>query len=102
MYGKGGRGGEGREREGEGKRGKWREGKCYENVMFNILFILCIEHVIIYLHKSTLPEVEGFFFSVVSFFHLLELEQKQSVVDKLCTEIMAGATTESGQLKLRM
>ena len=67
-----------------------------------LLRIVDVSHVIFEDAKLPQNEVEGFFFSVVSFFHLLELEQKQSVVDKLCTEIMAGATTESGQLKLRI
>eukprot|EP00731_Ephydatia_muelleri_P006505 Em0003g753a len=67
-----------------------------------LLRIVDVSHVIFEDAKLPQNEVEGFFFSVVSFFHLLELEQKQPVVDKMCTKVMAGATTENGPFKLRI
>ncbi len=48
------------------------------------------------------PEVEGFFYSIVSLFHIVPPDRGQEFIDLMCQKVTVSASKENGAFKLRL
>ena len=69
---------------------------------FNLLLFLRRNVVFIMVLNPLCLELEGFFYSVVSLFHVVSFDEVKEVVDAFCSKIVDEGTPENAECRLKL